>query len=163
DATHLVYVANNQLYVRALNQLEAVPIRKTGGEPRTFGREPFFSPDGKWVGFWQDRGLRKVLVDGGTPVDICETNPPTGATWSDENTILYAAGATGIFRVSPDGGQPELIVRNPGGTTHGPQLLPGGRSVLFTLRNEASRWDDADIVVESLIDHHHDVVVRGGT
>jgi serine/threonine-protein kinase len=163
DAAHLVYVANNQLYIRALNQLDAVPLRKTGGENRAFGREPFFSPDGKWVGFWQDGKLRKVLVDGGTPVDICQADIPFGATWSDENTIVYSGGTAGIFRVSPNGGEPELIVRNPGGIAHGPQLLPDGHSVLFTLRKEPNRWDDADIVVESVVDHHRDVVVRGAT
>jgi serine/threonine-protein kinase len=163
DATHLVYVANNQLYVRALNQLDAVPIRLTGGETNTFGRNPFFSRDGKWVGFWQSQKLKKVLLDGGTPMDICNAELPLGATWSDDNTILYSAGAAGIFRVSANGGHPELIVRSPEGTTYGPQLLPDGHSVLFTLRRDINTWDDADVVVESLLDHHRDVVIRGGT
>jgi serine/threonine-protein kinase len=164
DATHLVYVANNQLYLRALNQLDAFPIRQTGGETNTFGRDPFFSPDGKWVGFWQGRKLKKVLVDGGTPVDVCEAETPLlGASWSDDDAILYGAGATGIYRVSAKGGQPTLIVPNPGGTAYGPQLLPDGRSVLFTLKRDISSWDDADLVVESLSDHHREVVVRGAT
>jgi hypothetical protein len=111
DGTRLVYSANSQLYLRALDQLEAVPIRGTAGATGiTSGRNPFFSPDGKWVGFWQDRKLKKVLADGGTPVDICEAENPWGATWATDNTIVYGAGPQGIYRVSANGGKPALIV-----------------------------------------------------
>jgi serine/threonine-protein kinase len=162
DGTRLVYVANGQLYMRALDQLEAVPIRGTGGGI-DFGRSPFFSPDGKWVGFWQDGKLKKVLADGGKSADICEAENPFGASWGDDHTNVFGGGSRGIFRVSPDGGQPELIVRDPGGTAHGPQVLPGGRSVLFTLLREGNSWDDADIVVQSLNGGRREVVIRGGT
>jgi Tol biopolymer transport system component len=148
-----------------LDRLEAVPIRGTAGATRGIspGRNPFFSPDGKWVGFWQDGKLKKVLADGGTPVDICEAGNPFGATWATDNTIVYGAGPQGIYRVSADGGKPALIVRDPAGLAHGPQLLPGGRTVLFTLRGENDEWDEAQIVVQSLDTEHREVLIRGGT
>jgi serine/threonine-protein kinase len=167
DGTRLVYAANQQLYVRALNQLDAVQVRKTGEaaavDANAAGRGPFFSPDGRWIGFWQLGKLKKVLVDGGTPVDICEIQNPLGATWTDQNTIVFGQGLRGIFRVSADGGEPEQIIRDPGGVAHGPQLLPDRHSVLFTLRRGDNSWDDANIVVENLIDHHRDIVIRGAT
>ena len=133
DGRRLVYVANNQLFLRSLDRLQPAPLRGTGGDVPSAGRSPFFSPDGTWVAFWQAGKLKKVLVDGGTPVDICDAANPFGATWATDNSILYGGGAAGIFRVSADGGKPEALIRDPGGLAHGPQLLPGGRSVLFTL------------------------------
>jgi serine/threonine-protein kinase len=69
--THLVYSANNQLYLRPMDQLEATPINGTEG-----ARSPFFSPDGQWVGFWARGELKKVSIAGGTPMTLCETGNP---------------------------------------------------------------------------------------
>jgi serine/threonine-protein kinase len=163
DGTRLVYAANGQLYLRRLNALEAVPIRGTSGVGAGggAGRGPFFSPDGKWLGFWQDGQLKKVLADGGTPVPICQADNPFGATWAADNTILYGEGALGIYRVSAEGGTPALVVRDPGGLAHGPQPLPGGRAVLFTLRRASDAWDDSAIVVQSLDTGQRQVLFRG--
>jgi eukaryotic-like serine/threonine-protein kinase len=167
DGTRLVYVADNQLYLRVLDRLEAVPIRGTAGLMTgglTAGRSPFFSPDSKWVGFWQDGKLKKVLAEGGATVDIAEAGNPYGANWGSDNTIVYGEGIEGIYQVSADGGKVSLIVRNPGGQAHGPQILPGGRTVLFTLLPEGGAgWDDAQIVAQSLDDGHREVLVQGGT
>ena len=76
DGTRLVYSANQQIYLRALDQTEAVPVRGTEGG----ARNPFFSPDGEWVGFWVDGELRKVLIEGGAPVRLCEALRPLGAS-----------------------------------------------------------------------------------
>jgi serine/threonine-protein kinase len=169
DGTRLVYAANGQLYLRPLKELEATPIRGTIGgavaEPGALtgaaGRNPFFSPDGKWVGFWQDGQLKRVLADGGTPVPICVAENPFGAMWAIDNTIVYGEGPLGIYRVSADGGQPALVVSNPGGVAHGPQLLPGGRAVLFTLRGATDEWDESQIVVQSLDTGQRQVLLRG--
>lgn len=68
DGRHLVYVANQRLYLRSMTQLEAKPIRGTDGNPGDHAREPFFSPDGQSIGFWQAGALKKVAVSGGAPV-----------------------------------------------------------------------------------------------
>ena len=134
DGTRMAYVANQRLYLRALQQSEAVPLRGTEGTGTTAGRSPFFSPDGQWIGFWQDGQLKKISITGGSPVVLCAAQNPWGASWAADNTILYAQGAAGIWRVSGDGGKPENVIKvDPGQVAHGPQPLPGGRAILFTL------------------------------
>jgi Tol biopolymer transport system component len=72
DGSHLVYVAeedgSSQLYLRKLDEFEAKPMSGTDG-----ATNPFFSPDGKWVGFHSRRKLHKVSITGGAPLTICET------------------------------------------------------------------------------------------
>jgi serine/threonine-protein kinase len=134
-----------------MDQLEPTSIRGTEGRDLAAGRSPFFSADGEWIGFWQDGQLKKVPTSGGAPVPLCEAITPYGASWTTDNTILYGQGEGGIWRVSGDGGTPENVVKvEKGEIAHGPQLLPGGRAVLFTLAREGTDWDAAQIVVQSL-------------
>ena len=160
DGGHIVYVANQRLYVRALDQLEAVALRGTEG---TGGRSPFFSPDGQWVGFWQDGQLKKVSMTGGAPVPLCVARNPFGASWTADNTILYGQGPDGIWRVSGDGGTPEHVVKvEAEQVAHGPQLLPGGDAVLFTLARNGD-WETAQIVAQSLETGRRHVILEEGT
>ena len=162
QGTHLAYAANNRLYLRAIDQLSATPIQ--GTETGAFGRSPFFSPDGQWIGFWQDGELRKVALTGGAPVKLWEAENPWGASWGPDDTILYGQGPAGIWRVSGQGGTPQRVVsvdEKKGESAHGPQLLPGGRAVLFTLATGGG-WNDAQIVVQLLDSGERKVVLRGG-
>ncbi|MDA2935056.1 serine/threonine-protein kinase [Acidobacteria bacterium AH-259-D05] len=159
DGKHLVYVANRQLYLRAMDQLEARPIRGTEE-----GRSPFFSPDGQWVGFWSGQ-LKKVSISGGAPVTLCEAVNPWGASWGADDSILFGQGSEGIFQVSAAGGTKELLISVDSTKSeegHGPQLLPGGRAVLFTLGSGGS-WDEAQILVQSLETGERKVLINGGT
>jgi serine/threonine-protein kinase len=154
DGRHLVYTANLRLYLRSMDQLDATPIKGTdGASAGAAGRNPFFSPDGRWIGFWQDGQLKKVSIDGGPPVVLCAAENPFGASWTTDNTILYGQGLqgiAGIWRVSAEGGKPEQLVKlEPDKVAEGPQLLPGGRAILFTLVGRADRAA-AQIVVQSL-------------
>jgi eukaryotic-like serine/threonine-protein kinase len=151
DGSRLVYVANDRLYMRAMDQLEPAPIRGTEGLSLAAPRSPFFSPDGKWIGFWQDGQLKKVPTTGGAPVPLCGAITPFGASWTTDNTILFGQGEDGIWRVSGDGGTAENVIKvEKGEIAHGPQLLPGGRAVLFTLARDGRDWDAAQIVIQSL-------------
>jgi eukaryotic-like serine/threonine-protein kinase len=164
DGRRLVYVANQRLNLRALDELEAAPIRGTDGGPAQHGRSPFFSPDGTWIGFWQAGQLRKVSVAGGAPVPLCEAQFPWGATWDTEDAILYGQGPQGIWRVSGQGGPPTRLIAvdaAKGEVAHGPQQLPGGDAVLFTLAT-GSAWEEARIVVQSLASGKRQVLVEGG-
>jgi serine/threonine-protein kinase len=168
DGARIAYSANNQIFVRTIDQLEPVPVRGTAGDGNSSGRNAFFSPDGQWLGFWQDGEIKKVPVNGGAPVTLCAAMaPPWGARWEPDNTILFGQNSDsgqGIFRVSGNGGTPELLVKaTESGTLHGPQMLPGGRAVLFTQGVQGSSWDQAQIAVESLDTHTRKVVVNGGT
>lgn len=165
DGIHLAYVANGRLYLRALDQLESTPIRETeAGGLVGHARSPFFSPDGQWLGFWQQGQLRKVSITGGASVTLSAVAQiPFGASWSPDDTILYGQGLAGIWRVSGAGGAPEIILKvNAGQSASGPQLLPGGQVVLFTL-GTGTNSDDAQIVAYSLESGEQHVLIRGGT
>jgi eukaryotic-like serine/threonine-protein kinase len=165
QGTHLVYQANDRLYLRAIDQLSATPIPGTEIGPVS-ARSPFFSPDGQWIGFWQNGELRKVALTGGALVKLWEAQSPWGASWGPDDTILYGQGPAGIWRVSGQGGTPQRVVsvdEKRGESAHGPQLLPGGRAVLFTLATGGGgAWNEAQIVVEVLESGERKVVLRGG-
>jgi serine/threonine protein kinase/Tol biopolymer transport system component len=167
DGTQLVYSANNQLYLRPMDQMEATPIPGTEGTGMNTGRSPFFSPDGQWVGFWADGELKKVSVSGGAPVTLCEAGNPYGASWGSDDNIVFGQGAGGILRVAGEGGTPELLTpldSTKGEIGHGPQILPGGRALLFTLAT-GGKWDEAQIVVQSLSVNSGErrVLIEGGS
>jgi serine/threonine-protein kinase len=159
----LAYAANGRLYVRRLDQLAASPVRGTEGTGPAAGRSPFFSPDGQWLGFWQDGYLKKVSIVGGTPVALCDAENPWGANWTTDNTILYGQGREGrggVWRVSANGGTPEHLVKvDAGEIAQRPQLLPGGGAILFTLARR-DEWATAQVVVQSLGSEKRQVVLQ---
>ena len=165
DGSRLAYAANHQLYLLRLDQLEAQPVAGTSGTPESplsAGRSPFFSPDGRSLGFWADGELRRVDVDGGTVLSLAETPQPWGVHWAADR-ILYGDGPDGIWQVPAAGGRAELLVAagsTLGERTHGPRLLPGGRTVLFT--STTSSWNDAQIVAVRLDTGERRVVIANG-
>ncbi|MDA2924712.1 serine/threonine-protein kinase, partial [Acidobacteria bacterium AH-259-L09] len=161
EGKHLVYAANNQLYLRGLDQLEATPIRGTESNARS----PFFSPDGQWVGFYADGQLKKVSISGGAPVTLCDARNPYGASWEPNDTMVFGQGPEGIFQVSSTGGTKELLISvdsTKDESAHGPQILPGRKAILFTLRSGGGTWDDAQIVVQWLETGEQKVLSPGG-
>ncbi len=127
----------SQLYLRRSDQFEARPIGGTDG-----GCNPFLSPDDRWVGFWVDGELMKVAIDGGVPVHLCHVLFPFGASWGADNSIVFAPFEnTGLFRISAEGGVPEVLT-TPDKTKEErshrlPHCLPDGKGVLFTILKEA--------------------------
>ena len=161
DGTELIYQADGQLYRRRFDQLEATAIPGTseGG-----GRSPFVSPDGEWIGFWAGGQLKKVAMSGGAAVNLCDVENPWGVSWGTGDTVLFGQGAAGIWQVPGTGGTPEVVITvESGEMAHGPQMLPDGDSVLFTLRPAGtSSWDGAQIVAQSLETSERVVLVEGG-
>jgi len=167
DGTQLVYVARvggkAQLYLRPVAKLEATPI------PGAVGLTPFFSPDGQWVGFhgmnWK---LMKVSLQGGQPITICDASF-VGASWGEDDTIILVArsGGARLLRVSANGGTPEVVTT--ANTAEGekghnwPQILPGGKAVLFTIQAPSSRHDECRIAVLSLETGTWRVLIEGGS
>ena len=161
DGSQFIYNTTEGLYLRSMGELDARLIPGTEEELTS----PFFSPDGQWVGYWATTGqLKKMAVSGGAPIILCEAVNPFGVSWETDDTILFGQPA-GIMRVSANGGTPELVVATEGEQVHGPQLLPDGNSVLFTVTSSTggSRWDDAQIVVHSLQSGERKVVLEGGS
>ena len=163
DGSQIVYVANGQLHLRHLDEMAARPIQGTDEDPAS----PFFSPGGEWVGYFsaQDEQLKKIATTGGASVTLCDTESPFGASWGSDDIIVYGQ-PEGIMRVSANGGTPELVIpTEEGEQVHGPQMLPGGEWVLFTLTSGGAntRWDEAQIVAQSLESGERKILWDGGS
>jgi serine/threonine protein kinase len=134
NGRYLVFVGANELYLRSMEQFEASPIPGT-----EHGRHPFFSPDSRWIGFFAKGALNKVLAAGGAPITICRApNWVSGASWGPDDTIVISASESGLMRVSVDGSALEEFTRREKGELRQstPQILPDGKSVLFTIVRE---------------------------
>jgi serine/threonine-protein kinase len=158
DGSTVAHALGDKLTVRRLSE-------PAGIELEVQAADPFFSPDGAWLGFFAD-GLRKVASNGGTPTLIAPTTDrPAGAAWSDDGTIVFATAA-GLYRVSADGGDVEHLTRadpERGELLYAwPRFLPDGRSVLFTIVPQGS-IDEAKIARLDLETRTIEVVAAGGT
>jgi serine/threonine-protein kinase len=168
DGTRVVYVGNGgtQLFVRALEALEPVALVSGGAI-----RGPFVSPDGQWVGFIDSgSGIHKVAITGGPSFRLASLDgAPSGATWAPDDTIIFATGnsATGLQRVSAAGGTPEVLTRPDraqGEANHRwPEILPGGRAVLFTITSQTGGFETAQVAVRDLRTGTQKVLLRGGS
>ena len=162
DGTHLVYVADLKLHVRPLNSLESRVI--PGSETHSAIIHPVFSPDGQSIAFMAaaDRSLKRLSLAGGTAVTLCPVeNAVFGINW-DEHGIVFGQGKR-ILRVSPDGGVPQQIAAvAENEVLDAPQLLPGGRAVLFSVRETFSSWDNGQVVVQPLDGGARTTIVHGG-
>ena len=158
NGRHIVYNTTAGLSLRSLDELAPVLVAGTEGE----GFEPFFSPDSDWIGFYGGGQLKKVSVTGGAPVTLADAQPPFGASWGDDDMILYGQALSGIWRMRGTGGTPELVISVENGEqAHGPQMLPG-EWVLFTLRPAGGFWDESQIVMQSLAHGERVVLIEGG-
>jgi serine/threonine-protein kinase len=109
DGTTIVYAARTsaglKLYKRSLDSFATIPIAGTEA-----GTEPFFSPDGQWVGFLAGGKLKKVALTGGAAQTLCDAPNLRGAVWSTDSDILYTPGVSGgIWRIAAAGGTPQLL------------------------------------------------------
>ena len=166
DGSRVVYRGNNRLLVRALNQLEPTALTGLGPTPRGV----FISPDGQWVGFVDGTTLKKVAITGGPPATVCALEgAPRGATWSADGTIVFAtvSPATGLQRVSASGGEPTVLTRadlERGERDHWwPEILPGGKAVLFTIARAVGESANSEIAVLDLQTGTSKVLIRGGS
>src|SRR5205823_8710750 len=136
DGASVVYGAASKgttsLYRRPIDQLEAVSIRGTEN-----GQYPFFSPDGKWIGFFADNALKKVPAEGGRPTTLCPAGLRFGASWGSNGTIVFASNSSpDLMQVSDAGGVPRVAVQAAGfaGTRlNWPHWLPDARTIVFQI------------------------------
>jgi serine/threonine-protein kinase len=166
DGSQFVYVANFRLYLKPMRDLSSTAI--PGSEIAKSVLNPVFSPDNKSIAYWSntDKTLKRIAVTGGAPVPIAALDSPVGMSWGQDNEILVGQALKGIVRVSANGGKPETIISvKQNELAHGPQMLPDGDSILFTLATatDAQRWNKAQIVVQSLKSGERKVLISGGS
>ena len=165
DGRRLVFPARTpdgkqQLATRLLDQTQATPLLGTDN-----GRYPFFSPDSQWVGFFADRKLKKISVQGGAPVVLCDAPFSYGASWGEDGTITAAPNlVTGLYRVPAAGGSPQPLTKlGKGEVTHRwPQVLPGGEAIIFTASPTNIGMENASIEAISLKSGATKTLVTGG-
>ena len=167
DGTRLVYLADvaggqSSLFIRKLDQTKAIELPGTQG-----ANAPFFSPDSQWVGFAVGEKLYKVPVEGGAAVPLGEMDDSiTGSSWGEDGNITTAVLLKSLFRTPSSGGSAVPLAELANGelTFAAPQILPGGKAILYSAstgsRNDPDR---ARVEVLSLGDHSRKMVVQGGT
>ena len=165
DGSRVVYRANGRLFQRRTDSFDCEPIPGTED-----GSSPFFSPDGKWVGFFSTGQLKKLPVEGGATVVLAEAPNPRGGTWARDGTIIFSPWARGgLSRIREDGGEVRELTRIDslsGERTHRwPQCLPDGKSVLFTIGSMDSPdyYEEASIGSVDLRTGERKIVQKGAS
>jgi Tol biopolymer transport system component len=155
DGERIVFTARkgespNLLWVRKLSEPTARPLAGTEGAQR-----PFWSPDGRYIGFFSDRFFKKIDVNGGPVFTLAPGTESRGGTWNRDGVILFTPSARGpVLRVSANGGKvTEATVYGREDATHRyPHFLPDGKHFLYLVRrgSGAGRGRDPEIRVGSL-------------
>jgi eukaryotic-like serine/threonine-protein kinase len=166
DGSHLAYVAiqggSQQIYLRAMNSLDAKPIPGTEG-----AISPFFSPDGQWLGFFVGTKLKKVSVSGGAALTLGDAANPRGASWGSQGMIAFApTQASVLLQVSDAGGAAQPLTRLDKGenSNRWPEFLPGGKAVLFTAGTAVPAiFTNAQVAVQSVGTGERQNLIQGGT
>ena len=166
DGAMLAFVARpaegaaQQIYTRRLDELRAAALAGTDG-----ALNPFFSPDGRWIAFFADGKLRKVPTAGGGAVTICTVLNNRGGAWGEDGRIVFSPDRFGapLWHVPASGGEPVPLTTLGEGenTQRWPQMLRGGKAVLFTGNSRPDGFQDANVVVQELPDGPRKVLVRG--
>jgi Tol biopolymer transport system component len=167
DGSAIVYAAagddgKTQLYLRKLDSFESTAIAGTEGVDGQF-----FSPSGEWLAFLADGKVKKVLLQGGSPVVLADEATLFGGSWGDDDTIYYVKSITsGIYAVPAGGGQSRQVTHT--GTTADdrfhlwPKVLPGNTGIIFTVWTGRS-FNDARIEALSFKTGTRRVLVEGGS
>jgi serine/threonine-protein kinase len=147
---------------RRLDDVTPRPIAGTDG-----ARNPFFSPDGRALAFFADRKVRRVPLEGGAPVDVCEIGSnQRGGAWAAGTIVLAPTQTSPLLRVPDSGGKPvpltTLDVARGEASHRWPEVLPGGKWVLFSVGFEGTSYDDGRVDAVSLETGERRVVLSGG-
>ncbi len=165
DGSRIAYVAHrageSRIYLRAIGDAMG---REIPGTERA--DMPFFSPDGQWLGTYSDGAIKKIPLAGGPTVTIAKT-AFKGGTWALDNTIYFSNGG-GLMKVPATGGEPQKVtsldVKRHEVDQVYPELLPGGKALLFTARTmEQPSFDEADIAAVNLATGERKMLIKQGT
>jgi serine/threonine protein kinase/Tol biopolymer transport system component len=167
DGTEVAFLGSKpsegirRLYVRRLEHSEAVLLPETDG-----AEAPFFSPDGQWIAFFSSGKLKKISVTGGAAITLCDAPNGRGGSWGEDGIIVFSPERqTTLWRVSSAGGAPQPLTTLDAGelTQRWPQILPGGKAVLYSSLSPVGDFDfdKGNLVVQPLPTGVRKVVERG--
>src|SRR5665213_3307831 len=146
DGTRLVFTGRAkgellQLFTRRMDQAEAAPLEGTAALDTSY---PFFSPDGKWIGFIAGGKIHKVAAQGGAAVIVGDAPQiHMGASWGEDGNIV-AGSLAGLMRIPASGGVAQEVARGAAAQVF-PQVLPGAAAVIFNKVERNNALDDVDI------------------
>jgi serine/threonine-protein kinase len=167
DGRRLVYPARGPdgkqlLATRLLDQAQSTMLPGTES-----GADPFFSPDGQWIGFFARTQLKKISVQGGA---LANLGPPAvgaamGASWGQDGAVIEGSAISlPLLQIPAAGGQWQPFTKlGPGEVAHRwPQILPDAGAVLFTASPSVAGLDNANIEAISLKTGEAKIVQRAG-
>jgi Tol biopolymer transport system component len=164
DGKNIAFVAAetggaSRIYVRPLGSLEARPL---SGTDNAFW--PFWSPDGRKLGFFADGKLRVIDIQGGAPVPLVDAPNGRGGSWSPEGTIVFAPDTlSSLYRVPASGGVAVAVTRLDASkhTSHRwPWFLPDGKHFLYLAINHQAPRDENDGIYFASLDGKENVRLR---
>jgi len=168
DGTRIVYSSRDAegkvlLYWRRLDRPTVTPL---AGTESAFS--PFFSPDGKHVAFFADGRLKRIELETGVVTDLANAVNPAGGSWGDDGTIVFHRAPTlDLWTVPANGGELTEIARDPEYVgRYWPQVLPGGKAILFTrtiLGPSGADIGQAQVEATSLKDGRRHILVKGAS
>ena len=168
DGMKLAYVARDssdsqvRLWVRPLDSMSAIALPGTDGA--TF---PFWSPDSRYLAFYKDGKLKKVLATGGPALTLCDASSGRGGSWSSDDVIIFTPDFQGpLHRVAAAGGTATvasvLDTTRQDYTHRWASFLPNGRDYLFFNRTIGDDGGEEDaICVGTLDDTDYRVLLHG--
>ncbi len=168
DGSKLAFSAEGEnsrkaLWVRSLDSFAAQRLEGTDD-----AAHPFWSPDGRYIGFFSRGKMNKVLATGGPVIALAEADNPRGATWCSSDVIVYAANfQSGLMKVSANGGAASEATRLDGTkhTTHRwPWCLPDGKHFLYLATNHQGGTPGENGIYDTGLDGKevHQVVASDG-
>ena len=183
DGTQIAYIANQRLFLRSMSDSTARPLPGTEVEEAGNIGNPVFSPDGQSIAYWArslgtpaDIGtIKRIRLQGGAPVALAQVRRPLGMSWSGNEIFVGQPPPNGIVRVPANGGATERVVAaKESELMQGPQLLPDGDSLLFTVGESLGdssnlglvgdeTWTKSRIVVQGLKSGERATLIEGGT
>ncbi|HEY1494753.1 MAG TPA: DPP IV N-terminal domain-containing protein [Candidatus Solibacter sp.] len=149
-----------QLATRLLDQSQTALLPGTGS-----GFDPVFSPDGQTIAFFAAGQLKKISLQGGSPLTLCNSPSPRGVAWSEDGSLVVAiTQLSPLSRIPATGGVPQRITKLGAGEIghRWPQVLPGGRVILFSASRTNTGADDSTIEALSVKTGQVKILLHGG-
>ncbi|KAA3632146.1 MAG: hypothetical protein DWP97_11635 [Calditrichaeota bacterium] len=142
----------SQLYIRPINSLQALPIPNSKN-----AMLPFWSPDSRYVAFFIDGKLKKVLATGGPALTICDATNGRDGSWNKDDIIIFTPASSGpIHKVSAAGGESlpvtTLDTTKSDITHRWAKFLPDGKHFLFYARTGSGSGSEDDAICIGSLD-----------